>query len=615
MTDDFRTRAAFVIRGGADDQTIDLSLSSEERVERYDWWSGRTYYEVLEHRPESVDLSRAKDGLPFLESHDVRAQLGIIEDVRLEGRKLRGTVRFSDSPDAQQLRRDMLAGIKKQVSIGYRVIRQRVAVVDQQNGDEIRVELWTPMEGSSVAVAADPTVGVGRSAHPITPSRGRQTMTASATPDRAREVEQMRDFGRQFNMPAAKIEELIANGATLEYMRGLTVAEIRARATAPISTGNSSGDPLTGISPRDRREYSYAKVVLASDPEIAHRIDLGYEREVEQELRKRVPEGVQLRGGMLVPTRTRPASDLHLRAGLDSATATKGTELKFTQPGEFIEMLRTRIRVLELGATMLSGLTGPVSFPKQTAAATATWVSENPGTDVSESNLLLGTVSLAFKTLQATTSFSRQLLFSALSASVDAEQMVRRDLAAVHARAVDLAALAGVGSNNQPLGLLANTSVNLVTIAANGGAPTYDHMVDLMTEVAADNADIGSSGAFLTTSGIAGKLKKTQEFPTTNGVPVWQGTFDEGRVAGYRAAASNQVPSNLTKGTSTTVCHAVVFGFWDQLLIGEWGMFELITDPYRLKKQAMIEVTSFQAVDVALRYPEAFAAIKDALKS
>ena len=36
------------------------------------------------------------------------------------------------------------------------------------------------------------------------------------------------------------------------------------------------------------------------------------------------------------------------------------------------------------------------------------------------------------------------------------------------------------------------------------------------------------------------------------------------------------------------------------------GALEIITDPYRLKKQGMIEVTSFVMVDVAVRYPEAF---------
>jgi hypothetical protein len=51
------------------------------------------------------------------------------------------------------------------------------------------------------------------------------------------------------------------------------------------------------------------------------------------------------------------------------------------------------------------------------------------------------------------------------------------------------------------------------------------------------------------------------------------------------------------------------------LYIGEWGALELIVDPYRLKKQGMIEVTSFQMVDVMVRRPTAFAVCKQFLSS
>jgi hypothetical protein len=85
-------------------------------------------------------------------------------------------------------------------------------------------------------------------------------------------------------------------------------------------------------------------------------------------------------------------------------------------------------------------------------------------------------------------------------------------------------------------------------------------------------------------------------------------------VNGYRAVASNQVPSNLTKGTATTVCSAVIFGAWPQLMVGQFGNgYEVLVDPLRLKKQAMIELTAYTFADVAIRQPKAFATIVDAL--
>ena len=95
---------------------------------------------------------------------------------------------------------------------------------------------------------------------------------------------------------------------------------------------------------------------------------------------------------------------------------------------------------------------------------------------------------------------------------------------------------------------------------------------------------------------------------TNTGTPIWDG----GEMNGYRAEVSNVVPKTLTKGASTT-CHAILFGVWSQLYLGYWGAYELVVDPYSKKKQGLIEVTSHQIVGVAVRHPESFSAIQDAL--
>jgi hypothetical protein len=51
------------------------------------------------------------------------------------------------------------------------------------------------------------------------------------------------------------------------------------------------------------------------------------------------------------------------------------------------------------------------------------------------------------------------------------------------------------------------------------------------------------------------------------------------------------------------------------MLNGLWGSgFELVVDPYRLKKQGLIELTTFILTDWALRYPVAFAVAAACLK-
>jgi hypothetical protein len=310
--------------------------------------------------------------------------------------------------------------------------------------------------------------------------------------------------------------------------------------------------------------------------------------------------GVQRHGGILIPTTIalRGADQIlarrgvpQYRAGLDTKTSTKGIELVFTEAGSFIELLRNRAMVAQLGATLLPGLQGNVAFPRQTGAATLVWVTENPGADVAESNVTLDQVLLSPKTAQATTSYSRQLLAQSV---IDVDGLVMDDLAAVNALGVDLAALHGTGAP-QPTGIYSATGVNSV---AFGGSVTYQKLVDMETEVASDNADIGTM-AYLATPQARGKGKVTPELSGQLSQAIWRGS----EVNGYRAEVTNQLKKNLGVGTNE---HGLVFGVWSQLLIGEWGTLELITDPYRLKKQGMIEVTSFLMADVAIRHGESF---------
>ena len=86
---------------------------------------------------------------------------------------------------------------------------------------------------------------------------------------------------------------------------------------------------------------------------------------------------------------------------------------------------------------------------------------------------------------------------------------------------------------------------------ATAGA-TWAHIVDLESQIAVANADVGSMG-YLTNAKVRGKLKTTSKVTGQNGF-IWEGAS----LNGYNAAVSNQVPSNLTKGTASGVCSAIM---------------------------------------------------------
>jgi HK97 family phage major capsid protein len=306
--------------------------------------------------------------------------------------------------------------------------------------------------------------------------------------------------------------------------------------------------------------------------------------------------------GMYVPT------DLPFRVGdveglqkrdLDTSA---GTGAIFNAYGSFIDILRNRLVVQQMGATVLTGMSGPFALPKQTASATAYWIAE--GGAPTESGQTIGQVTLTPKTVGAYTDYTRRFM---LQSSIDAEAFVRNDLMAVVARAVDLAAINGSGSSNQPLGIL-NYGGNVATVAigTNGGPVTWSHLVQMETEVAADNADFGSLG-YLTNSKVRGRLKTTE---LVSGYP--QFLWNNGEPNGYRMAVSNQVPSNLTKGSSSGVCSAVIFGNWADLLIAFWSGMDVGIDRSTNVASGTVRVAVLQDVDLNIRNAESFAVIKDA---
>ena len=667
--------------GSDDDSRLKIAISSEYEVKRYGWL-GDKWTETLDHGKDAIDLTRFEQGITFLEDHDPRMKRGLTTEPEVgKDRVLRGVITFSTRAEAQALRKDMLAGVAPYISVGYRIREVVLEREDEEEGAFYRVTRWEPLEVSSVAIPADPTVGVGRAAGgeraedrkdlaPVVVRRaapeqpagtsaaggasapgatreegnmaaqGTGTRTpppgagdagagdaggggGNAAPQVTREehtkrIDDILAMGERWKIPSEEVRKWIREGAEPKDV-ATVILDRKAKELTP--TGHRPAE-LVDLNGRDAQEYSLRRAILAAaDGNWKH---AGLEREVSDLLAKRFDRETKPTG-FFIPTdldalndqergmvakiatlegKSALARQLHVEASrqLVTTVATDGAELVFEDPMSFIELLRARMRVAQLGATMLVGLEGNPTFPRQTSASTFFWTGEDPGADVTDSILQLDQVQLVPKTGQASTSYSRQLLRQAI---VSVEALVRQDLTLINALAADLAAINGSGASNQPRGVLNTTGIGDVSHGTNGGAPTWPLVVELETDIAAANADIAAL-AYLTTPGNRGKMKTVEKAANTARF-LWA---DDNTVNGYRAEVSTQVPSDGTKGTGSNL-HAEILGVWNQLLWGEWGAMELIVDPYRLKKQGLIELTSFMMMDVALRHPEAFSASKD----
>ena len=193
----------------------------------------------------------------------------------------------------------------------------------------------------------------------------------------------------------------------------------------------------------------------------------------------------------------------------------------------------------------------------------------------------------------------------------DIEQLIRADFVALLADAIDAAAINGSGSSNQPLGILNTSGIDSVAGGTNGLAPTLDHLLDLKKEVAVDNADVATCG-YLTNAKVESVLAKAKDSQSQYLLSPYGTELGRSQIAGRRFEVSNNVPSNLTKGSGTNLS-AVIYGNFADLLIGLYGTLEILVDPYTDFAKGTTGIRALQSIDIAVRHAESFAAMQDAI--
>lgn len=265
--------------------------------------------------------------------------------------------------------------------------------------------------------------------------------------------------------------------------------------------------------------------------------------------------------------------------------------------GSMIELLRNRIKVVQLGARMLTGLVGNIAIPRHTGGATAQWLAEGALSTASQQTF--GQLLLTPHRLAVETQWTKQLM---MQTSLDVEAFVREDLMATIAVEKDRAAINGSGVLGEPLGILNVTGINSVTF---GAAPTWAKVVEFETLIAEDNADFGSL-AYLTTPAARGKMK-TIEVASTTGIFIWGPCLcapapgnGAGTLNGYRAEISNQVPGNR-----------MIFGNWNDVILAEWDGMDIVVDPYTLASANSIRIVINVHGDNGLRHAQSMAASTD----
>ena len=264
--------------------------------------------------------------------------------------------------------------------------------------------------------------------------------------------------------------------------------------------------------------------------------------------------------------------------------------------GPLIDLKRPTLAVQAAGATVLSGLTGNLDLPRLTGSGTAFWVPEQG--DVTVSDPTFDKISMTPHTVGGLYEISRRMLLQ----STQIEDILRTDIGFILRQALDSAALVGGGAN-QPVGLLATAGVPVLPVATNGGPLTSDIPATMVGMVQGTNTD-GTPTLLTNTKVKATALKLKDAGGNPLGLPVVFG--------GEPVIYSNQMPSNLTKGTGTGLS-ALIYGVWADLILAYWSAVDVVLNPYAdsVAKKGGAYLHAFLDADVGIRHVDSFAVCKD----
>jgi len=294
-----------------------------------------------------------------------------------------------------------------------------------------------------------------------------------------------------------------------------------------------------------------------------------------------------------------PSALLRASAGQNYTTAADGGNMIEQMAPRYIDALRNKLVIAQLGATVLTDLVGTLPVVK-VGDVTAGFLAEGAQGSISKATVAKATMTphRAFVAMAFSRDLTRQT-------SVDVERMLIEKISFAHAQLIDNAAINGTGSNSQPTGILNNANVGSVAgSGANGTALNWANLVKLETTVNAANGNRGKL-AYLTNAKVVGAMKTTERATNTARFLIENGVAN-----GYPVEMSNLVPSNLTKGTGTGLS-AAIFGNWEDLFVGQWGGLDIVVDPYSLAEYGDIRLVLNAYNDVLVAEPASFAAIKD----
>lgn len=312
-----------------------------------------------------------------------------------------------------------------------------------------------------------------------------------------------------------------------------------------------------------------------------------------------VNAGVKATGRIIIPSESREFFNMlspEMRAAVVTGQTTGTTAGGYAIQTDKLAILPPLTNYLVLtkaGATYLTGLVGNVSIPTY-SGTTVAWKGEV--TTASDGVGTFGKVDMNPKRLTAYIDVSKMFL---IQDSVGAERMLMENISkAVAAKLEETILGTGEGSvATEPQGLFWGDYTRGDTTLA------WSTVVNMEKNVDVNNALFGNC-SYITHAAGRYKLKTTLRTATYGEKMLMEGN----EVNGYPVYVSNGVAYYTDFSTTTGV--GIIFGNWADLLIGQWGGYDLTVDPYTQAHLGEIRILINTYFDAAAARSTSFSTAK-----
>ena len=386
-------------------------------------------------------------------------------------------------------------------------------------------------------------------------------------------------------------------------------AELREKFAANKVANNPTPNASNDSEKRELQNFSISKLIK----EVHSRgIDgvTGFERELMQESEKEARDlNANVNGAIYLSNKVMNAAN-EKRTQSATGTANLGGNTINTEKVGFFDALYNRTVLAELGVTNYSGLSANTDLVGWDATPVAYWAGENA--TQSPTDATFANRSLRPKLLGSAVDIS-MLLNIQSNVSVDANMIA--SMQRVMAVAFEAAVINGDGTN-KPTGILSYTpAINNVAMGTNGAVPTYAKILELITATLSANAD-PSMCKFLTNFKVRSILKRTA-IDTGSGAMVMGYNNQFGSqmdvIDGYQTVVTNNVPSTLTKGSTSGTCSTLIFGDFSQVVTAQFGGVLLNVDNISSaqRRNGQYGITMNMFVDSGVKQPKALGSIND----